>query len=267
MFLISAIVALQHEYAHAVAAAKRGYTLDKIVLMPYGAVIDGDVTDLSLKDELAVALAGPLCNLLTAAFFIALWWLYPTVYAFTDVACYASFSVAAVNLIPAYPLDGGRILKSFLYAAKLKKGVPAREAERFATKFCKIVSYLFAAALLAAFAVLCIRGTYNFTLLLFAAFLLFGAIGNGKSDAAAYKKIDFSFPKALARGAELKRVAISHRSTLKNALPFLERGVYLVFEIYDDQERYLGELPQNEFSKLLLTENIYKTLGSCVKSP
>ena len=267
MFLISAIVALQHEYAHAVAAAKRGYTLDKIVLMPYGAVIDGDVTDLSLKDELAVALAGPLCNLLTAAFFIALWWLYPTVYAFTDVACYASFSVAAVNLIPAYPLDGGRILKSFLYAAKLKKGIPAREAERFATKFCKIVSYLFAAALLAAFAVLCIRGTYNFTLLLFAAFLLFGAIGNGKSDAAAYKKIDFSFPKALARGAELKRVAISHRSTLKNALPFLERGVYLVFEIYDDQERYLGELPQNEFSKLLLTENIYKTLGSCVKSP
>ena len=266
LFLISAIVALQHEYAHAIAAAKRGYSLNKIVLMPYGAVIDGDVKELSLKDELAVALAGPLCNLFTAAFFVAVWWLYPTMYAFTDVACYASFSVAAVNLLPAYPLDGGRILKSILYGERIKKGETARDAERFSIKVCKIITLIFAALLFFLFLLLCIKRQYNFTLLCFSVFLFFGGLGNGKNSEAAYKKIDFSFPKALARGAILKRVALSETCTLKNALPFLEQGSYLVFEIYNEKEEYLGELPQNEFSKLLLTENIYKPLGFCIKT-
>lgn len=265
LFFISAIVALQHEYAHAFAAAKRGYTLNKIILMPYGAVIDGDVNELSFKDELAVALAGPLCNLFTAAFFVAIWWLYPTVYAFTDVACYASFSVAAVNLLPAYPLDGGRILKSVLYGELLKKGKTAREAEKVSIKICKIVTLIISAALFVLFTFLCFQKQFNFTLLFFAVFLLFGAIGNGKNS-AAYKKIDFSIPKALTRGVVLKRVALSKNCTLKNALPFLEQGSYLVFEIYDENEFYLGELSQNELSKLLLTENIYKTLGSCIKT-
>ena len=265
LFFISAIVALQHEYAHALAAAKRGYTLNKIVLMPYGAVIDGDVNELSLKDEFMVALAGPLCNLFTAAFFVAIWWLYPTVYAFTDVACYASFSVATVNLLPAYPLDGGRILKSVLYSELLKKGKTARDAEKISIKFCKILTLILSAAMLILFAVLCFKKQFNLTLLFFSLFLLFGALGNGK-NVASYQKINFSFPKALTRGVVLKRVALSKNCTLKNALPFLEQGSYLVFEIYDEEERYLGELPQNEFSKLILTENIYKTLDSCIKT-
>ena len=83
LFLTSCIVALQHECAHAFAAAKLGYKLNKIVLMPYGAVIDGDLQGISLKDEIIVALYGPLCNLITAVFFVALWWFTPTMYAFT----------------------------------------------------------------------------------------------------------------------------------------------------------------------------------------
>ena len=79
---MSAIVAIQHECAHAFAAAKLGYKLNKIVLMPFGAIIDGDMSGISFKDELLVAACGPLCNLCTAIFFIALWWLKPTMYAF-----------------------------------------------------------------------------------------------------------------------------------------------------------------------------------------
>ena len=114
LFVISCLVALQHECAHAFAAAKRGYALNAIVLMPYGAVIEGDLEGLTFKDEISVALWGPLCNLLTAAFFAAVWWFEPTVYAFTDTAYYSSLSIALVNLLPAYPLDGGRIFKCAL---------------------------------------------------------------------------------------------------------------------------------------------------------
>ena len=86
LFLLSALVALQHECAHAFAAAKLGYKLNRIVLMPFGAVIDGDLNGISVKDEFSVAIAGPLCNLLTAGFFAALRWFAPTTYAFTDSA-------------------------------------------------------------------------------------------------------------------------------------------------------------------------------------
>ena len=92
-FFLSCIVAIQHECAHAFAASKLGYKLNKIVLMPYGAVIDGDLRDISLKDEIVVAICGPLCNLLTAGLFAALWWFYPITYAFTDTACFSSLAI------------------------------------------------------------------------------------------------------------------------------------------------------------------------------
>ena len=123
LFLLNTLVALQHECAHAFAAAKLGYTLRKIVLMPYGAIIDGDLSGISFKDELFVAICGPLCNLLTALFVLALWWLAPTMYAFTDVAYYSSLAIALLNLLPAYPLDGGRILRCLLAAHYLLSGL------------------------------------------------------------------------------------------------------------------------------------------------
>ena len=48
LFLLSCLVAVQHECAHAFAAAKLGYKLNKIVLMPFGAVIDGDLDEITL---------------------------------------------------------------------------------------------------------------------------------------------------------------------------------------------------------------------------
>ena len=52
LFLMSTLVALQHECAHAFAAAKLGYKLNAVVLMPFGAVIDGALRGISLKDAL-----------------------------------------------------------------------------------------------------------------------------------------------------------------------------------------------------------------------
>ena len=121
LFLMSALVAIQHECAHAFASARLGYKLNKIVLMPFGAIIDGDLRGITCKDEIFVALCGPLCNLITAGFFVALWWLTPTMYAFTDTACRSSLSIALVNLLPAYPLDGGRIVKCALTNAFQKR--------------------------------------------------------------------------------------------------------------------------------------------------
>lgn len=265
LFLLSALVAIQHECAHAFASARLGYRLNKIVLMPFGAVIDGDLRGISFKDEIYVAMWGPLCNLLTAGFFIALWWLAPTMYAFTDTACLSSLSIALVNLLPAYPLDGGRILKCALAREFLKRYPSEDYALKKAEKICRILTLFFAFLLFGLFVALLVKRRFHFTLLAFSLFLAVGAFGN-RDKQAVYDKMDFSCREGLARGMELRRVAVLDTCTVKNALRFLSRESYLVFEVFDGAERHMFDLPQNKFYDWFeKADSPYETLGYLYK--
>lgn len=249
LFFISTIVAVQHEYAHALASRRLGYTLNSIVLMPFGAIIDGDVKGISFKDEIFVALAGPLCNLLTAVLFVALWWFEPTMYAFTDVAYYSSISIAFVNLLPAYPLDGGRILQCALARAFSKRTAEQQKAENRARRICLAVTLAFSVLLFTAFAFLCFQGEFNLSLFAFSLFLFFGGLGN-RDKTAVYDKIDFTFRAPLSKGVEIRHVAILDTCAVKDVFRFLARGSYLVLEVYDEQENHLFDVTQNELSYL-----------------
>ena len=251
LFLASCLVAVQHECAHAFAAAKLGYKLNRIVLMPFGAVIDGDLRGISPKDEITVAVWGPLCNLFTAGFFAALWWFAPTTYAFTDTACYTSLAIAIVNSLPAYPLDGGRVLRALLVRAFLKRTAKTREAERRAERVCRAVTFLFSALLLLTFVVLFVQKQPNFSLLAFGVFLLVGGFGNREKD-AVYDKMDFSCKDALKKGVELRRVAVLDSLPVKDALKYITQGSYLVLEVYDERENKLFDLPQNALGEFFL---------------
>ena len=260
LFLLGFLVALQHECAHAFAAAKLGYRLNKIVLMPFGAVIDGDLKNISVKDEIFVALCGPLCNLITAGFFAAIWWFAPTMYAFTDTAYTSSLAIALINLLPAYPLDGGRILKGILENAFAKESVLREKTQARAERICRAITFVFSALFLAVFLLSVVRKTPNFSLLAFSLFLFFGAFGN-RNEKAVYDKLDFSCKDALRRGVELKRVAVLGSCPIKDTFRYVTRGTYLVLEIYDENETHLFDLPQNELSKLFwLAQTPYDTL-------
>lgn len=260
LFLLSALVALQHECAHAFAAYRLGYKLNAIVLMPFGAVIDGDLKGISFTDEIFVALCGPLCNLATAVLFMALWWFAPTTYAFTDTVFYSSLSVALVNLLPAYPLDGGRILHCSLAKLFSKTQTKQALAERKAKNICLCITMLFAGFFLLSFLLQTTQKQANPTLLAFGLFLLVGGLGNKNKD-AVYEKIDFSFLPNLKKGVEIRRVAVFEDCPIKDLFPFLSRGNYLIFNVYDKEERLLFEITQNQLSTLFsLAETPYEPI-------
>lgn len=266
LFLMSTLIALQHECAHAFAAAKLGYKLNKIVLMPFGAVIDGDLKNIGFRDEIFVALCGPLCNLLTAVFFVAIWWFHPTMYAFTDTACYSSLTIALINLLPAYPLDGGRVLKCALARAFLKRSAQEEKAEQSAERICRAITLFFGGVLLLFFLLFCLRGKFHFTMLAFGTFLIVGAFGN-RDKQAIYRKINFSRRDVLEKGTEIRRIALLEDCTVKKALRFFTKDGYLVFEIYDKNERHLFDLSQNEFSALFMQSGSpHETLGNLYKN-
>ena len=261
LFLLSALVAIQHECAHAFGAASLGYKLNKIVLMPYGAVIDGDLTDIALKDEIFVALCGPICNLITAGFFVALWWLTPPMYAFTDVACHSSLSIGLVNLLPAYPLDGGRIFKCILQKSFLKRDPNTNKARQKADNICRILTLFFALSFLLVFLLFAWQKRYNLSLLLFGVFLAVGAFKN-KERNASYEKMPFFLQNRMQKGVEIRHVAVLDTCSVKDALRFLSKGSFLVLEVYDREEKHLFNLSQNEFSALFLASHSpYQTLG------
>ena len=84
LFLNFTLTALIHEIGHSIAAERLGYKMNKILLMPYGTVVNGAIEGLSYKDEIKVAFYGPLFNLCVCVIFTCLWWLVPNWYPYLE---------------------------------------------------------------------------------------------------------------------------------------------------------------------------------------
>lgn len=122
VFFLASLLA--HELAHAVVARRQGIEVDDITLWLLGGLARLRSEARTPGADLRVAVAGPLASLVCGAVFGALAWLLVTVDApFLAVmaAVYlALFNgvLAAFNLVPAAPLDGGRVLRAALWAWK-----------------------------------------------------------------------------------------------------------------------------------------------------
>lgn len=243
LFLSAVLAALEHEFAHSIAARSEGYCLDKILLMPYGAVISGDLSGIPPKAEAKVLLAGPLANAFTALAFAALWWLFPETYPYTEAAAEVSLSLFLVNLLPAYPLDGGRLLLLLL--------TPLGEPR--ARLISHIAAFLTAGGIFALF-VISLFSVPNFSALLFALLLFAGNFGGG-----SYRRIAFARGRTFSRGVEEKRVVLSSERTAGECVRYLREDKYLVLIVYEDGE-YLGELTEGELFAVLEEGGYSRTL-------
>ena len=241
-----------HEFGHAWYAARIGCRLRRLCLLPGGALVQGDIEGISLADEVRLALAGPAVNAVSAALFAALWWLAPETYPYTEAAALTSFSLFAVNLLPAYPLDGGRVLYCAL--ARLR-------GEPFAQRAMRVVGVLLALACAALFALGCVWGEWNFSLLFYASFILGGTFG-GKD--CRYERIRYDLAPRLARGMEVCRVALSAACPVKKALAYFERGRWLELLLFDGQGRFLCALSQAQLYEIAERADIYRPLSDYI---
>jgi hypothetical protein len=103
-----------------------------------------------------------------------------------------------------------------------------------------------------------VRGQYNLSL---AAFTVFLGLGLFEKKAVHYSKLDFSDRRAFARGTPIKHVAISSQCTIKKALSFLAAGQFLVLDVYDENERFLGCLTQSQLSDFFQKNHLYAPLA------
>jgi Zn-dependent protease len=111
---------LLHELGHAVVARRHGVEIEEIDLWLLGGVARMKGYPKTAGDELRFALAGPGVTLLIAAVFWAIAAALPssasTASAVIEYQAFVNTAILVFNLLPAFPLDGGRVARALIWA-------------------------------------------------------------------------------------------------------------------------------------------------------
>jgi Zn-dependent protease/CBS domain-containing protein len=112
---------LAHELGHALVARREGMEIEGITLWLFGGVAKFKGMFPSAGAELRIALAGPLVSLAIGVLFVLLAWGSGLPAEVDGVAAwlgYINLLLLGFNLLPALPLDGGRVLRALLWQGK-----------------------------------------------------------------------------------------------------------------------------------------------------
>jgi len=127
-----------HELGHALAAKRYNIKTRNITLLPIGGLAQLESIPEKPKEELVVALAGPLVNIIIAVALFPLIKISPNVIEEMDLARLSHHNflfslmvvniwLAVFNMIPAFPMDGGRVFRALL-SFKFERNVATRIA-------------------------------------------------------------------------------------------------------------------------------------------
>jgi Zn-dependent protease len=112
---------LLHELGHSLVSQRCGIPVPRITLLLIGGLAEISREPDDARTELKIAVGGPIVSLVLAAAFYAVGWLAGLISAAPlMVVCEwlaaANFMLVVFNMIPGYPLDGGRILRALIWA-------------------------------------------------------------------------------------------------------------------------------------------------------
>ncbi len=246
VFLLSFALVLLHEGCHALAARAFGFSTRQIELLPFGGVARIDsMFELNPTAEVVIAAAGPACNLVLLMAAISIDCLFPLpeeqLRYFIDV----NLGLAALNLLPALPLDGGRILRGVLS----KHFDPVR-----VTRGCAVSGIAVSAMLALFFLWMAFHGVMNLSLLLVAVFLCFAAWRE-------YTQAPWLFYKGITgKRASLQQMSalpvryMIARSDMRlgDLVRRFSLGCFHIVNVVDAECRRLGTLDEEQIVQALL---------------
>jgi Zn-dependent protease/CBS domain-containing protein len=233
---------LLHEFGHVFAARRYGVKTRDVTLWPFGGISSMERMPDKPGEELIVAVAGPAVNVVIAA--VLLLWLGPrfdlaNLTTIEDPAVSLAVKVAAANiilvvfnLIPAFPMDGGRVLRAIL---------AMRMGNARATELAATIGQGFAIV----FGVLGIF--YNPMLIIIAAFIFLAA--SGEATQAQLRAVAQGTLVSDAMITAFESLPIS--ATVSDAADALIRTTQTEFPIVDDSGHLRGVLTRDAMIKAL----------------
>ena len=243
---------LIHEFGHFIVAKRLGYEASKVSISPYGVELSFFNQSLQKRDEFFIAIAGPVANFLSVIVVLALWWIYPEIYFFTGSFVFISLTLAIFNLIPAYPLDGGRVFISFF--SNYISSKTARKITIVLNIFLSIVFFV-------VFIVLAFF-SFNPTYLLFSIFLFCGVFDLFRTS--KYEKMNI-FTKKTRNFSKVNIFIIDENVKLKELLKRIEMSKNVIFCLVFENGKIVN-LSEKFVTKLSLNFDIEKTIKEILKN-
>ena len=249
-FFCSLAAVLLHECAHAKVAKKLGYELNLIKLMPYGAALCG-AEAMPPNHEIRIALAGPMFNLAVATLFAALWWLVADSYMFTQAFCVNNLYIGLFNLLPVYPMDGGRVLLAAL-STRMKR--------EKAYKITRVTAAVFGVVAITLFALSAVY-SLNICFLCVGLFMLLSAFIPDKS--AQYRAL-FALGNRVERAKtplQVKKYAVSSEAAAPVLVSALDPDSFTEFTVVDGCMKKCGAFSETELIERVKTDGYTFTAG------
>ena len=245
---------LLHEFSHMIVAKKLNYYCSKIVLYPSGALLFGDTDEFTFKDEILISLAGPAANILVCILFVFLWWICPEIYNFSGEFVVANVSIAFFNLLPIYPLDGGRIV-----LAMLSLTLPRKQASHVAKNITIIVSVV-----MFIWFVVSLFFVPNFQIGLTSIIIFISVLSEQKD--AAYKRLIKSDLKKrkLKHGLKVSVLMIEDKTKLSKVLGKIDNFAFYYFWVVDDNFNILAKLSEQQIYEVAKVTNLSLTMAEVI---
>lgn len=244
------LAVILHEYAHLIAARMRGYRLFQLTLMPYGAVLSTD-ENIKVSDETFIFIAGPLANFAIATIIVAFWWIKPASFAYTLDFYRANIAIGLFNLLPAYPLDGARLL---LGVAKNRKRM---------LSILKLVGVLLSFAFMAGF-VISAFFKINFTLGIASIMLFVGSMVETKKERYMHLCRQISYLKDFSHPIEKKYITINANVAISRLVRMLKPYAVYEIDVVDNAMKKIATIKEEDFERVIMTEDSNKPIGEVV---
>lgn len=135
-----------HEFGHALTARRYGVRTRRILLMPIGGMAQFDYIPRRPWHEFMITIFGPLVNFALAALLYPIWRSMPEgqIAWFCEQLLYINLAMGLFNLLPVFPMDGGRILRALL--ATRTSYLEATRLASIGGKILAIIGILYAGA-------------------------------------------------------------------------------------------------------------------------
>lgn len=259
------VCVLLHELGHSVVAQRLGIDVQDITLLPIGGLARMKTIPEKPGDEVRIAVAGPLVNVVLAPLFFA-----PALLLGVDFTSFANplfgevesvaqilfylgilnVFLAVFNMIPAFPMDGGRVLRGIL-------------ASRFgavrATDISASIGQLLAAA---AF----LFGIIFFqpVLVLIAVFVFFGA--SGEAQMVRQRETMRGLSVADVMGTKRRTETITPYHNFGQVLDTVIHGYQEDFPVVDESGRLVGIVTRNEIMSAAHSSDKFLTVRDLMKT-
>lgn len=249
-------VVFLHELGHVVVALGYGLTVREVELLPFGGVakVEGDL-ELNPATEILVAVAGPITNIFLALLGYSIDSLGMGDQQWLPFFINCNLTLACFNLMPAIPLDGGRIFRAVL---ALKIGL--KKATDKAVALSRWLSILLAGA--GAWSVLAGSGDYiNF--LVIAIFLIyFTAREKGAAMYIFMKFLARKKAELLKEGVLLiRQVAVLETAVLRDVVKYFVPKKYHLVVVIGCDHKIKGTLTEGDVIDGMMTGGSDTTAG------